>query len=117
MSKPHEPGDNHHRNRANRRRKKRRRTTRKPKTGKGKSRRLRNPGQDMLNVACTRCDYRVQMNRVVFGRESRRSGGCRCPLYGGNVVLAKFVDAHEKALTSGRRRHHGDAVRDDGPPL
>ena len=91
MSKPQKPARKLYRNRANRRRKKRRRTTRKPKTGKGKSRRPRNPGQDMLDVACTRCNYRAQMKRMVFGRESRRASRCRCPLCGSNVVLAKYA--------------------------
>jgi hypothetical protein len=47
----------------------------------------------MLDVACTRCNYRVQMNRFVFGRESYHAAGCRCPRCGGNVVLAKYTEA------------------------
>lgn len=73
----------------------RRRAKRKPRPRQCKHhRRSRHRGSEMLNVACTRCDYRVQMNRMVFGRESRRAARCRCPRCGGNVVRAKYAEVH-----------------------
>jgi hypothetical protein len=95
MSKPHKPGRKHDRNRANLGPKTRQRTKRKPESGKGKSRQsARRRRKNMLDVACTRCNYRVQMNRLVFGRESHHAAGCRCPFCGGNLVVAKYTEAH-----------------------
>jgi hypothetical protein len=97
MSKPIGGSEVPARNEANQRQKVRGRTKRKPKRRKRKHRRRsRHRGGDMLNVACTRCEYRIQMSRMIFGRESRRASRCRCPLCGGNVVLTKYVDVREK---------------------
>ncbi len=72
-------------------------SSRRTKPGKRNNRRGRSHRRgDTVNVGCARCEYRFEMKRVDFRRESRRAARCRCPLCGGNVVLAKYVDVVEK---------------------
>jgi ssDNA-binding Zn-finger/Zn-ribbon topoisomerase 1 len=82
-------------------------TKRKPKPRKRKHRRPRDRGRDTVSVACSRCAYGIEMKRGEFGRESRGADGCRCPLCGGNVVLAKYAEVGGNAILANVRLTFG----------